>query len=79
MVSPIPQLTHLKQLFSHDCEHIHKQLDKMMAGVDIVQTLFERAGGAKISHEKKRRSRIGVTRREGGERGGEGRGERQEV
>ncbi len=61
-MSPTPQLTHLKQLFGHDCDQIHQQLDKMMAAVDVVQTLFERAGGAKSSAARKRRSRIGVSR-----------------
>ena len=60
MVSPAPQLTYLKQLFGKESDQLHQQLDRLMAQVDLVQGLFERAGGAKDSHTKKRRSKYGV-------------------
>lgn len=65
MVTPIPQLTCLKELFAEKCEKMHQQLDVFMLQVELVQSLFERAGGAKEAGQsrthslRRRRSQFG--------------------
>eukprot|EP00731_Ephydatia_muelleri_P030204 Em0021g727a len=51
--SPLP---YLKELFREDFEGLHNQLDKLLAQVDFVQSLFEMAGGAKQAQETPRRT-----------------------
>ncbi|XP_064394235.1 phosphatidylinositol 3,4,5-trisphosphate 5-phosphatase 2-like [Halichondria panicea] len=47
MSTSFPHVTQLKQLFLSDCAKIHEQLNMVMVRVDLMQSLFDRAGGAK--------------------------------
>ena len=64
---PFPPLSSLPSpLPSLSSSSFTRQLDKMMLQVDLVQTLFERAGGAKSAGQrstnaKQRRSKVGVS------------------